>query len=194
MAQNITCSPWWETKGPWLNYYYLVSFDCFPLFLHFLTFLIKLIVWLKFFHRQNAGWGTCSISILPFLWYSSILRKDRYRTRKGIKFRIERLIINLAEELSFSSISFSVFPNSWGNGAGVMTALATSCWSGAQSWLILGLDTKLEIISGSKLIINILYYENITSLFDFVIVPGHLIISRHITMRIIIKMQLCIIL
>ena len=39
----------------WLRYYYLVSFDCFPLFLHFLTPLIKLI-WLEFLHRQEVGW------------------------------------------------------------------------------------------------------------------------------------------
>ena len=32
------------------HYYYLVSSDYFPLFLHFLTPLIKLILWLKFFH------------------------------------------------------------------------------------------------------------------------------------------------
>ena len=37
--------------------YYLVLLDCFPLFLHFLTSLIKLILWLKFFHRQKAGGG-----------------------------------------------------------------------------------------------------------------------------------------
>ena len=41
----------------WVHYYYLVSFDCFPLFLHVLISLIILILWLTFFHRQNAGWG-----------------------------------------------------------------------------------------------------------------------------------------
>ena len=44
--------------------------------------------------------------------------RDRYRTRKGIKFWIERLIINLAEELGFSSISVPISPKSlreWGN-------------------------------------------------------------------------------
>ena len=42
------------------------------MFLHFLTSLIKLILWLKFFHGQNAGrghegartMGSCSISFL----------------------------------------------------------------------------------------------------------------------------------
>ena len=29
----------------WLNYYYFVLFDCFPLFLHFLISLIKFAVW-----------------------------------------------------------------------------------------------------------------------------------------------------
>ena len=44
----------------WLNDYYLVSFNCFPLFLHLLISLIELIIWLKFFHRQKARvrtWG-----------------------------------------------------------------------------------------------------------------------------------------
>ena len=55
MAQNIICSPWGGTKGPWLclHYYYLVFFDCLPLFLHFLTSLIKFTLWLKFFQRQR---------------------------------------------------------------------------------------------------------------------------------------------
>ena len=35
--------------------YYLVSFDCFPLFLPVLTSLIKRILWLTCFHRQKAG-------------------------------------------------------------------------------------------------------------------------------------------
>ena len=39
------------------NCCYLVLLDCFPLFLHFLTSLIKLIRWLMFFHRQKASWG-----------------------------------------------------------------------------------------------------------------------------------------
>ena len=39
----------------WLNYYYLVSFDCFPLFLHFLTSLIKLILWLNFFSDKRQA-------------------------------------------------------------------------------------------------------------------------------------------
>ena len=37
--------------------YCFVLFEYFPLFLHFLTSLIKLILWLKFFHRQKAGRG-----------------------------------------------------------------------------------------------------------------------------------------
>ena len=32
-------------------------FDCFPLLLHFLTSLIEVILWLKFFYRQKAGKG-----------------------------------------------------------------------------------------------------------------------------------------
>ena len=35
--------------------YYLVSFDCFPLFLPVRTSLIKRILWLTCFHRQKAG-------------------------------------------------------------------------------------------------------------------------------------------
>ena len=51
-----------ELKALWLCLmtellHYLVYFDRFPLFLHFLTSLIKLIFWLKFFHRQKAGRG-----------------------------------------------------------------------------------------------------------------------------------------
>ena len=38
-----------ELKVPdfvlWLNYYYFVLFDCFSLFLSFLTFLIKFVLW-----------------------------------------------------------------------------------------------------------------------------------------------------
>ena len=40
-----------------LNFYYLISFGCFPFSLHFLTSLIKLALWLKFFHRQKIDWG-----------------------------------------------------------------------------------------------------------------------------------------
>ena len=65
MAQNIIYSPWEGTKKEpclMVHYYYLLFFDCFSLFLCFLTSLIKLILWLKFFffpHRQKAGrgWG-----------------------------------------------------------------------------------------------------------------------------------------
>ena len=35
--------------------YYSVSFDCFPFFLHLVSSLIKLILWLKFVHRQRQG-------------------------------------------------------------------------------------------------------------------------------------------
>ena len=41
----------------WLHCYYLVCFDPVPLFLHVLTSLIKLILWLKSLHGQNAGRG-----------------------------------------------------------------------------------------------------------------------------------------
>ena len=46
-------------KGPWLlmTTLLLVSFNCFPLFLHFLASLIKLTFWLRFFHRQKADRG-----------------------------------------------------------------------------------------------------------------------------------------
>ena len=42
-----------------VHYYYLLSFDCFSLFLCFLTCLIKFILWLKSppTHRQKAGRG-----------------------------------------------------------------------------------------------------------------------------------------
>ena len=38
-----------------LNQSCFVLFDCFYLLLHFLISLIKLILWLKFFHKQKAG-------------------------------------------------------------------------------------------------------------------------------------------
>ena len=37
------------------------------------------------------------------------LRENRYGTRKGIKFWIERLIVHLAEELSFRGVRFHDF-------------------------------------------------------------------------------------
>ena len=45
-----------------LNYYYFVLLDCFPLFLHFLTSLIKSALWhsrkrLKLFYKQEVGRG-----------------------------------------------------------------------------------------------------------------------------------------
>ena len=47
----------------WLNSYYFVLLDSFPLFLHFLTFLIKFALWawggrptrLKLFYKQEVG-------------------------------------------------------------------------------------------------------------------------------------------
>ena len=48
----------------WLNYYYLVTLDCFPFLLHVLTSLIKLTCWQKFFpqkasrgHGRQGPWG-----------------------------------------------------------------------------------------------------------------------------------------
>ena len=59
MAQSVIENPWEGTKGPWLFLmtrsllFYLIY--CFPLHLHFLTSLIKCILWLKFFYRQKPG-------------------------------------------------------------------------------------------------------------------------------------------
>ena len=58
---------------------------------------------------------------------------------------------------------FKLLPALGGNG--VTITLATSWWSGVYSCLIWGMDTELEVISSFKLSINILYFENITSLF-----------------------------
>ena len=57
--------------------YYLVLLDCFPLLMHFLTFLVKLIFWLKFFHRQRqaedgVGAGERRKSILRYFNTSSL--------------------------------------------------------------------------------------------------------------------------
>lgn len=73
MAQSITNSPWEETKGPWLCLTTkLLLFGrlwLFPLFLHVLMSLIKLIICASFVHRQKGrqrAWtvatGSCSIS------------------------------------------------------------------------------------------------------------------------------------
>ena len=52
MSQNINYDHWEGTKGPCLclvsKLLFFGLFDWFPLFLHFLTSLIKLILWLKF--------------------------------------------------------------------------------------------------------------------------------------------------
>ena len=50
---GLLCLP--PADAWWL--YYLVFVDCFPLFLHFLTSLVKLLLWLKFFHKQKARGG-----------------------------------------------------------------------------------------------------------------------------------------
>ena len=39
----------------WLKHYYFVLPDCFPFLLHFLTSLIKLTLWVKFFYRQKQA-------------------------------------------------------------------------------------------------------------------------------------------
>ena len=58
MAQSIIYSPWEETKGPWLCLMTeLLLLGLLWLFSFVLTSLIKLILWLKFFHRKKAGWG-----------------------------------------------------------------------------------------------------------------------------------------
>ena len=58
VAQNIIYSPWGGSKGPWLclmtKLDYLVLLNCVPLLLHFLTSLIKLILWLEFFHKGQT--------------------------------------------------------------------------------------------------------------------------------------------
>ena len=57
-ARNIAYSPWVRAKGSWLCL--MAKVLCFCLawlfsFLHFLTFLVKFIPWLKLFYRQKAG-------------------------------------------------------------------------------------------------------------------------------------------
>ena len=58
----------------WLNYYYFVLLDCFPLFLYFPISLIKFILWPKFY-RQKAGrahgWSILGRSHRLLLSYSS---------------------------------------------------------------------------------------------------------------------------
>ena len=60
VALNTVYSLWEGTECPWLclmTALLLFGLLCFPFFLHFLTSLIKLILWLKFFHRRKAGRG-----------------------------------------------------------------------------------------------------------------------------------------
>ena len=61
MAQNISCSPWEGTEGPWLCLMTTLSLfglrRLFSFVSVFLTSLIKLILWLKFVHRQKTGRG-----------------------------------------------------------------------------------------------------------------------------------------
>ena len=68
---SLLCLLHWQADS--LPMSHLVFFDCFPLFLHFLSSLIKLILWIMFFHRQKADRkhgevgarviGTCSVSL-----------------------------------------------------------------------------------------------------------------------------------
>ena len=62
----------------WLNYYYLVSFDCFHFLLHVLTSLIKLTCWQKFFpqkasrgHGRQGPWGPAPFQNLKSTLYYS---------------------------------------------------------------------------------------------------------------------------
>ena len=67
MAQNIICSSWEGTKDPWLCLVTkLLLFGLLCLLLHFLTSLVKLILWLKCFffffptdksQVEDMGWG-----------------------------------------------------------------------------------------------------------------------------------------
>jgi len=51
---------------------------CFPLFLPFLTSLIKFILWLKFFYRQKAGWGHRGQGLALFEFHSITLFQFQY--------------------------------------------------------------------------------------------------------------------
>lgn len=65
----------WRTKGLWLCFIAKVLLFCLALlfFLHVLTSLMKFILWLRFFHRQEAGrghgrgrtMGSCSVPVSP---------------------------------------------------------------------------------------------------------------------------------
>ena len=71
LNQSLLCLLHWQAESLPLNH--LASLDCFPLFLHFLSSLIKVILWLMFLHRQKADRGhgevgakaieTCSVSL-----------------------------------------------------------------------------------------------------------------------------------
>ena len=74
-----------------INYDYFVLFDCFPLLLHFLTSLNKLIAWLqlRFFYRQNTG-GSHGGKVLlrfdpPFSLTPLSLEEGLVQSKKGNK-------------------------------------------------------------------------------------------------------------
>ena len=50
-----------------LKYYYLVLSDCFSLLPYFVTFLTKLILWLKFTHRKRQVEAMVSKDLLCFI-------------------------------------------------------------------------------------------------------------------------------
>ena len=65
------------------DYSYLVSLDCFPLFLHVLTYLINLLPWLRFFRRQQTGGGWRGEDHRVLLHFKSVLKKHQINDRNG---------------------------------------------------------------------------------------------------------------
>ena len=124
MHQIVMYIPWGE-----LGLCFIAELFAFPLFLHSLTSLMSNPLSLLFGTQgrprrlkpfsTNKKWGTgrsfctwespagsCSVSNPPFSLILPNSEGNRGGTRKGIKFWIERLIINLAGKLSFRGTPF----------------------------------------------------------------------------------------
>ena len=95
-AQIIIYSPWGGAKSPWLclmtQLLLFCPVDCFPLLLHFLTSLVKLILWIKFFlqtkGRQRTWWertiGSCFVSCSALIYWRAPLLQVLLLSSRGL--------------------------------------------------------------------------------------------------------------
>ena len=106
-----------------------MSFDYFPLFLHFLISLIKFILWQKFFYRQKAGEGheqgqgggmsvleshigPCSITVSSFRLYRyTLVGKDTHLS-PHLEL-LHRLTGSIHEQALLDSLTHALGFRSW---------------------------------------------------------------------------------